>query len=850
MRSSLLSRIGLFLAGFVLAIGHASGWDSVAAAGAPQVDEPSFRRHVIPLFSRARCSGRECHGSFAGRGGFRLSLFGYDFEADHKALTQDEGGDEGEVRVNLHDPAKSLILLKPTEQIKHKGRERFKKDSWEYNLLLRWITAGAKDDGAQSPEFDRLEVFPREIVFNRSGEQAQVKVLAHWKDGKAEDVTLLTRFRSNDDSIATVSDKGHVQSQGKGDTHIVAFYDNGVAPIPVMLPVGELAGGKYPQIRGSTKVDDLVLAKLRKLGVVPSERCTDAEFLRRVSLDLAGTLPTPAEVVKFLADKSPDKRAKKIDELLNSPGYAAWWATKLCDFTGNSARQIFSENVPELNGQFARQWWDWLYRRVAGNEPYDKLVAGIILAKSRSSPDQSYRDYALEMASYLRRDHPADFAQRATMPYFWARKNVQKPEDRALAFAHAFLGVRIECAQCHKHPFDQWTKTDYVQFQAFFDAVRYDSDIRRDDVNFATVTKEMRAAAGVGNEMRPKDMQSQADEMRRRIDAGEIIPIHEVYIATRHPRSTTAQQNAQVYSGRVLTPKLLGGEQVLLKDYADPREPLVQWLRSKDNPYFARAFVNRVWAAYFHRGLIEPVDDMNLANPPVNVELMDYLAADFIAHGYDIKRLHRTILNSDTYQRSWRPNATNELDERNFSRFVVRRLPAEVLLDAMTLATAAGDRQQSFANDVANREIGPNVAAFGLADPVGGKRSATNYAAMAFGKPAREMSCDCERTTVPTLLQTLYTRNDPEMLARLESQRSEMPAWIAGLRQAKQPQAVTGGRLDQWIAEAFLRTVSRPPTMDELQKARGDIAAVKDPLDGLRDLLWAMLNTREFSVNH
>ncbi|HSI12806.1 MAG TPA: DUF1549 and DUF1553 domain-containing protein [Chthoniobacter sp.] len=845
MKTFLLSRIGLFVAGLVLATGEASALDS----GVSQEQEPSFRRHVIPLLSRSGCSGRECHGSFAGQGGFRLSLFGYDFEADHKALTQDTGGDEGEVRVNLKDPAKSLLLLKPTAQVKHKGKERFKKDSWEYNLLLRWITAGAKDDAAQAPEFERLEVIPKEVVFQSAGQKVQVKVLAHWKNGTAEDVTLLTRFRSNDDAIATVSDKGLVESLGKGDTHIVAFYDNGVAPISVMLPVGEFVGAKYPQIRATTKVDELVLTKLRKLGIVPSEPCTDAEFLRRVSLDLAGTLPTPAEAVKFLTDKSPDKRAKKIDELLESPGYAAWWATKLCDFTGNSTRQIFSENVPDLNGEFSRQWWEWLYRRVAGNEPYDKLAAGIILATSRSSPDQSYKDYALEMASYLRHDHPADFAQRATMPYFWARKNVQKPEDRALAFAHAFLGVRIECAQCHKHPFDQWTKTDYVQFQAFFEPVRYDADIRRDDVNFATVTKDLRLATGGKMEMRNKnDEQAQGEEIRRRIDAGEIFPIHEVYIATRHPRNTTVKQDTQVYAGRVLTPKLLGGDEVLLKGYADPREPLVQWLHSKDNPYFARAFVNRVWAAYFHRGLIEPVDDMNLANPPVNAELTDYLTADFIAHGYDMKRLHRTILNSDTYQRSWRPNVTNEGDDRNFSRFIVRRLPAEVLLDAMTLATTTNERQQTFVADVAHREIGPNITAFGL--ELFGKNSQPNYTLAAFGKSPREMNCDCERTTVPTLLQTLYTRNDPEMLARIENQRTETPAWITQLRGPLHAQSTAPGKLDQWIAEAFLRTVSRPPTMEELQNARGDIAAAKDPIDGLRDLLWAMLNTREFSVNH
>lgn len=828
-------------------------WPATLVMGASQeapdtaVKEPSFRRHVIPLLSRAGCSARECHGSFSGQGGFRLSLFGYDFEADHKQLTQDSDGGEGEVRVNLGEPAKSLIVMKPTLQMKHKGKERIKKDSWEHQLLLQWIVNGAKDDPEKAGEFDRLEVLPTEIVFKNPGEKAQLKVLAHWKDGTVEDVTRLTRFRSNDDSVSVVSETGMIECRSKGDTHVVAFYDNGVAPIPVMLPVSEYTGTKYPPVRTATKVDELVVTKLRKLGILPSELCTDAEFLRRVSLDVAGTLPTPDEVTKFLADKSPDKRAKKIDELLDSLGHAAWWATLLCDFTGNSARQIFTEGAPNLNGEFARQWWEWIYRRVAKNEPYDKLAAGIILATSRSSSGQSYKDYALEMASYLRSTNPADFAQRETMPYFWARKNVQKPEDRALSFAHAFLGVRIECAQCHKHPFDQWTKTDYVQFQQFFEPVRYDSDLRRDDdVNYVTATKELRAATG-SKAVGMKAQEEQGQEIRRRIETGEVIPIHEVYIATRSPRSTTARQNAQAYAGRVLTPKLLGGDNVLLSDYADPREPLVQWLRSKDNPFFARAFVNRVWASCFHRGLIEPSDDINLANPPVNSELMDFLANAFIECGYDMKRLHRAILNSDTYQRSWRPNATNELDDRNFSRFVVRRLPAEILLDAMTMATASADRQHPFAADIANREIGPNVAAFGLADPIG-NRNIADYALTTFGKPARETNCDCERSTVPTLLQSLYTRNDPELLDRIESGKT--PAWITELRNASSSQKLNGSGLDRVIAEVFLRTVSRQPTTEEVQKARADIAAARDPVDGVRDLLLVMLNTREFTVNH
>ena len=324
-------------------------------AAAKTTEAPDFRRQVLPLFGRLGCNGRACHGSFQGQGGFRLSLFGYDFDADHEALLSGKSP-----RVNVAKPSESLVLEKPTLTIDHEGGERMKAGSWEYRLLFRWIEEGAKPLDKASAEFDRLEVVPPEIVFPRAGEKVQLKVIAHWRDGSQEDVTPLCRYRTNDESVAQINEDGLITSLAKGDTQVVALYDNGVVPVPTMLPVSDLIGEKYPDVPTPTRIDELVVAKLRRLGIVPSELSTDAEFLRRVSLDITGTLPQPDEIVAFLQDTSPDKRDRKIDELLERPSYSAWWATRLCDLTGDN-QQAIDQVDPNLA---SRQWYGWLLVRV------------------------------------------------------------------------------------------------------------------------------------------------------------------------------------------------------------------------------------------------------------------------------------------------------------------------------------------------------------------------------------------------------------------------------------------------------------------------------------------------------
>lgn len=831
--------------------------------------QPSYQKHVLPLMSKVGCSGRACHGSFQGQGGFRLSLFGYDFKQDHEAML---GGDEP--RINLNSPEQSLILLKPTLQVDHEGQKLIDKGSWQYNILARWIESGARDDSASNAAFAHLEIEPAELVFKKAGETVPLRVLAHWRDGAIEDVTDITRFRSNDESVAKVDEKtGRVTAEGRGDTHIVAFYDNGVAAVAAMLPMSDQVGPKDPPVVASTEVDKLIAVKLQKLGIVPSGLCTDEEFLRRASLDMCGTLPMPDEIRQFVADRSTDKRAKKTEELLQRPTYAAWWTTVICDITGNNTNQLEIAGK-YLEPEMARNWYDWIFRRVSENTPYDKMMEGLVLAVSRR-PSQSYGDYCAEMTSYVRAEKPADFAQRETMPQFWGRRNMRKPQEKALMFSYTFLGVRLQCAECHKHPFDQWTQEDFNSFQAFFTAVGYKRQNRRD----AEVAQMMRAV-GVAPDAKKSNGNNPVRRLAQAAREGKTVPFPELIARSDPPprsKNAKALQKADGNS-RVITPKVLGGEEVMLASYADPRQPLMEWMRSADNPYFARAWVNRVWARYFGLGIIDPPDDLNLANPPSNAELLDYLTRGFVQSGYDMQWLHRMIVSSDAYQRSRKTNQTNELDGRNFSHALLRRLPAEVAMDAIAMATAGAAQRERLLGDVRSRYIGLKTVQGGSG------RGQREYSLGVFGRPDRITTCDCERSNDPTLLQSLFLYNDGEVqkmintggwiadLARVE-RYSDLPKQIditrvrlekfeqsgdekraaatrTELAKLEAVKTVNISDRSAMVDELYLRTVSRMPNHDECDRALEYLDGAASVAAGMRELLWVMLNTKEFILNH
>ena len=864
-------------------------------------ETPDFQRHIVPLFGRLGCNGRACHGSFQGRGGFRLSLFGYDFVADHKSLHDKESP-----RVDVGTPLESLILAKPTDADNHEGGLRYKKGGWEYKLLKKWVDAGAKYNPRKRQRLVKLQVTPNEINFRREGQKVQLKAVAHWSDGTKEDVTPLCRFKTNSKQQAKITANGLITSNKPGDTHVVVFYDKSVVPIPVMQPVSNFVGNKYPSVTTPTKVDKLVVTKLRKLGIVPSDKCNDDEFLRRVTLDLTGSLPSPGDVEKFLADKSPNKRSKIVDKLLESPAYAAWWTTKLCDFTGNNEydlRNAFPGNA--RRGRPSQDWYDWIQKRVAENKPYDDIVAGIVTATSRKK-GQSYTDYCKDMSAMYKKSSKKKFAEQKSMPYYWARISLRNGQTKAIAFAYSFLGIRIQCAQCHKHPFDQWSKQDFQAFTGFFNRVTFTRNRPRDPKTrkeYDQILKNLGLAGKRRNNILRR-------ELPKKLDEGKTVPFPELVIAEPRRRRRRGRNRNR----RVVKPsaKILGGKRITFEPKEDPRNALMKWLRDPKNPYFAKAFVNRVWATYFNVGIVNPPDDHSLANAPSNKALLDYLAKEFIAKGFDMKWLHREIINSDTYQRSWRPNETNRRDELNFSHAVPRRLEAEVAYDAIYHATSSDDELSELHESLNGRAI--RLA--GASNRYRRGRNQSRYALSVFGRSTRTTNCDCDRTTEPSLLQTLFTQNDRDMLTLIDRRKGGWMNQIAEelgvknaakertnairfnqriyrqigqvnrrLQQTRKGKAknkkklitryqkqvkslrkrlkkvarnkgrgvkvkLTSEQLDKVVKQAYLRTLSRYPKSSELARCKQYIADATDTLNGIRGMFWALLNTKEFIVNH
>ncbi len=705
--------------------------------------------------------------------------------------------------MNVLEPDRSLVLLKATGEVPHSGGQRFDRGSWEYRIIRAWIAAGANRDPAR-PKARAIEIRPAESRLERPGAIGRLTVMARFTDGSEADVTAFADLRVRDTAIADIAGSVAVRGLRSGGTAVVAAYNGLVAAAGVLVATGRTA--TIPETSGDGLVDREVYSRLLALGITPSGRSGDAEFLRRVTLDVTGALPTPGEVRDFLADQSSDKRAETIDRLLAHPMHAALWAARYLDITGCDVSAM--EGPDDLRSRRARLWLDWFRKRFLVNTPYDQIVRGVLCASSRDGDDAgTWVRREVERSIALKAGGDTGYSDRSGLDLFWRRLaggEFVAVEPLAERVATAFLGVRIECAQCHKHPFDRWTQADY---RAFANTVA--------DVQFGLSPEALAATASL------------LDARRKADPHGALPPIprvREVYAQAQSPRRLTDPE-----TGRPLAPRALGGPELDDGDAgADIRAQLYAWMVKPDNPYFARSFVNRVWSVYFGAGLVEPVDNFSVTNPPSNARLLDSLADDFIARGYDIRRLERIVLSSEAYQRSSAPLEPNLDDRGSFARSLPRPMIAEVLVDALNSALGVpGD----FGSDAPKGARAIEIATNRIASP----ELARVFRIL--GRPERTSVCECERPKAPALPQTLFLMTDNGLIARLKSGRVQT--------------LVQSDRCDdQAIEELFLAALSRFPSRDEIRFALDHMRITHDRASALADVLWALINTREFVLNH
>jgi hypothetical protein len=779
---------------------------AVEIPGNTVIDKVDFERHLMGLFGRMGCNAGSCHGSFQGKGGFRLSLFGYEPDKDYLAITRDNLGR----RLSGSDPEHSLLLLKATGQIDHGGGVRFLKRSWQYRLFKKWIEDGARWQPG-SGTVKGIAITPAELAFQKAGEKTALRVQATFADGSTGDITAFCDFRTNDDAIAEVSPLGAVKSLRPGSTAIVVSYRGNVMPVRVLVPMVLPPGLAYPKIAENNFIDQEVFARLKLLNMIPSETANDEEFLRRVTIDTIGALPSPDEVRAFLADHNPEKRARKIEQLLSHSMHAALWATKFSDITGNNTLSL---EVPvQLRPVRSQMWHDWFRKRLAENMPYDQLVKGVLCATSREGkPAEEWYTSFKALDEAAQRGYDTPYAERATLDLYWRRQQQVPIEQWGERTAAAFMGIRLECAQCHKHPFDRWSQAEYRAYANVFSQLAFG------------ISPETRKA--LGNKVGPA----------KKGNNNQQTPVREVYVLPNPGKLLPHPDN-----GGKLPAKALGGPEIPLERGKDARLALFDWLRAADNPFFARSFVNRLWGHYFGVGLVHPVDDFSLANPASNDKLLNALANEFISHKFDIRHIERVILNSRAYQLSSQTNETNKLDKNNYAHSYIRPMMAEVVVDVLNSALGATETFVAPVNKKAKAgtpALRPNIRAieFGASQV---QSQSVAYAFRIFGRPPRSSACDCERAMDPALPQKLYLMTDPGLIGKLNNPQGRLQRLLkSDLSDEKV------------LEELFLATLSRLPGTDDRQAFAEHRRRVRDRRGAFTDTLWALINTREFILNH
>ena len=723
-------------------------------AGSVSEAPVSFRNDVVPIFSKASCNSGGCHGALAGKGGFRLSLFGYNPEADHLSITREAQGR----RVEVSQPGLSLLLTKPTTTVRHKGGKRLEVDSDDYRTLARWIAEGAPGPKAGEAELRTLVIDPGERSV-RVGETLTLTVKARFSDGRERDVTRWAKFTSTDETVASVDGTGKVTVMGPGEGAITAWYLSRIVIARITSPYdATIPAEVYASAPRTSAFDSLVLDQLKRLHLQPSPPADDATFIRRASLDTLGRLPTPAEVRAFVEDSRSDKHARLADRLLSAPEYVDFWAYKWSD--------VLLVSGAHLRPAAVKSYYGWIRKQVANNTPWDRFVRQVVTAKGSSVDEGESNFFAVH----------------------------QDPESMAENVSQAFLSLSINCARCHNHPLEKWTNDQYYQFANLFSRVR---------------------AKGWGGDPRNGDGQRQLY-----VEAsGDLI----------QPRT-----------GKPQPPAPLDAPAMATTDTRDRREVLADWLTAPSNPYFARAIANRIWAHYLGIGLVESVDDLRASNPASNERLLSALADYLVAQRFDLKSLMREILVSQTYRRSSEILPTNREDRRHYSRHFPRRLSAEVLQDA--IADVTGIREQF--TELTLSDGSTEKTSFYTNSPRSLQlydASVTSYFLKTFGRNQREITCECERSNQPSLVQALHLSNGSTVNDKLSAPAGRLARLLREEADA-----------DRLITEAYSVALSRAPREAE-RKAYLQLFQEAGPAQRTsvaEDLFWSILTSREFLFQH
>jgi hypothetical protein len=705
----------------------------------------NFTNHIVPIFTKLGCNSGGCHGKSGGQNGFALSLLGFVPEMDYQSLVKEGRGR----RLLLSAPEHSLLLQKAAGLMAHGGGKRMELGSDEYKLIRRWVAAGAPFGSPDDPTVTSITVYPEHRIIPRNNRQ-QFAVLAHYSDGSVVDVTQRAQYESNDQDIAVVDGSALVRTLDlSGEAAVMARYQGQVSVFRATVPLGV----KIPQytFEPRTLVDRYTHKQWQELGIVPSDLCTDEQFIRRVSHDTTGTLPTPEKVKAFLADPNPNKRDKLIDALLETPEYSYLFANRWADVL--RVKRGNNNNPGRAYGTFA--FHSWIRESIAADKPYDEFAREILAAigdETKNPPTVWYKD-------------------------------LKSPEQFVDDSAQLFLGVRMACAQCHHHPYEKWSQDDYWGLAAFFGRIG-------------------RKVAQV-----PGFIQNQQSQR-------QVI----------YTKPNGNVMNTRTRQTAIMRP--LDGDEVKVEPGDDPRHKLVDWMVDPKNPFFARSVVNRFWAHFFGRGIVDPLDDMRVTNPPSNPELLDALAKELIDHKFSLKHLIKVLTKSRTYQLSAMPNDFNKNDKRAYSRYYPRRMTAEVLFDAVCQVTAS---PSEFAGLPRDRHS--PARAIMLPD-----ESFRSYFLDVFGRPQRISACECERVTEANLAQSLHLLNSDEVQNKLSRSNG------------RADQLAKDKRADaDKIRELFLWAFARPPSAEQLQLALRHVERhQKNKKIAYENIIWALINTKEF----